>query len=447
MQNHTTKYPNLKQLELLVWRICQFFFIEIMKRILEDLDAQIAQERDTQRFRMKEKSPTVINSLFGAIPIKRNYYFDQKAHESVYLLDRYLEFEGRNALSPLVEEVALALAINGPSYRKAAETLEKFLGYRVISHEAIRQHLMASEVLQKARETVHSPVLFVEVDGLYIKHQRQSKRGKEEKIAVIHQGWETNGKRVRLKHKRHFVHDGEQPFWEAFEKFLMDEFDYDPTKHKLVINGDGAKWITACREYFKERAFYCMDRFHLAREIRRLCRKHPRYRQMQEALEAYDSQRLLTELNSAVGTLQTAEQEARLEQLIQQIEKHPQAVEDYRQWLQEQGIDTTGMRPMGSAESTMHVFAKRLKQGRSWSEKGARAMMRGLVARLDNLGLKTLFGRVEAWPTSQEEDKPPKCYAEKVTKTFEQVARDNIPYLKNKANLPVYRALKGLVGF
>ncbi|WP_188624700.1 UPF0236 family transposase-like protein, partial [Caldalkalibacillus thermarum] len=43
---------------------------------------------------------------------------------------------------------------------------------------------------------------------------------------------------------------------------------------------------TACREYFKERAFYCMDRFHLAREIRRLCRKHPRYRQMQEALEA-----------------------------------------------------------------------------------------------------------------------------------------------------------------
>ncbi|WP_276517874.1 UPF0236 family transposase-like protein [Caldalkalibacillus thermarum] len=91
--------------------------------------------------------------------------------------------------------MALALAINGPSYRKAAETLEKFLGYRVISHEAIRQHLMASEVLQKARETVHSPVLFVEVDGLYIKHQRQSKRGKEEKSLCIHQGWETNGKR------------------------------------------------------------------------------------------------------------------------------------------------------------------------------------------------------------------------------------------------------------
>ena len=427
-----------------MWRKCQEIFTQVMKKLLEDLDVQIAQERDTKRYRMKEKRPTTITSLFGEIPIERNYYLDQKNNKGVYLLDRYLEFEGGSAFSPLVEEVALELAITGSSYRKAAETLATLLGYRVISHEAIRQHLLESDLLPKAREPVHSSVLFVEVDGLYIKHQRQRKRGKEAKIAAVHQGWEVNGKRVTLKQKRHFVHDGEQPFWEAFEQFLVDEFEYEPPKHKLVINGDGA---TACREHFKGRAFYCMDRFHLAREIRRLCRKHPRYRQMQKALAGYDSQRLLTELNSAVGTLETEEKEARLEQLIQQIEKHPEAVGDYRQWLQAQGIDTTGMRPMGSAEATMHVFAKRLKQGRSWSEKGVRAMMKGLVAHLDNLSLKTLFGRVKAWTASKEEDKPPRYYVEKVSKTIEQVTRDNIPYLKGKANLPVYQALKGLVGF
>ena len=27
--------------------------------------------------------------------------------------------------------------------------------------------------------------------------------------------------------------------------------------------------------------------------------------------------------------------------------------QDYRKWLKEQGIDTKGMRPMGSAEGTM----------------------------------------------------------------------------------------------
>jgi len=40
------------------------------------------------------------------------------------------------------------------------------------------------------------------------------------------------------------------------------------------------------------------------------------------------------------------------------------------QSLEDQGIDTTGMRPMGSAKGTMSVFAKRLKNGRSWVEKG-----------------------------------------------------------------------------
>jgi len=41
-----------------------------------------------------------------------------------------------------MEEAAIELAIQGPSYRKAARTLETILGYRVISHETIRKHLL-----------------------------------------------------------------------------------------------------------------------------------------------------------------------------------------------------------------------------------------------------------------------------------------------------------------
>src|SRR5690606_29657867 len=112
---------------------------------------------------------------------------DQEKGEYVYLLDRYLEFEGGGALSPMVEEAALELAISGPSYRKAADTLEALLGYRVISHETIRQHLLQISKILKERQPVERPVLFVEVDGLYIKRQGKGKKGKEEKIAAIHQ--------------------------------------------------------------------------------------------------------------------------------------------------------------------------------------------------------------------------------------------------------------------
>lgn len=447
MQKNIIKFPNLKQVEQLVWRQLQETFSGVMKTLLEDMDKQIAEDRDKQRYRLKDKRKTTIVSLFGEINLERNYYYDREKGKYVFLLDRYLEFEGAGEFSPLVEEAALELAITGPSYRKAANTLETLLGYRVISHEAIRQHLLHVESIQREREPVHSPVLFVEVDGLYVKRQEKRRRGKEEKIAAVHQGWEINGKRVHLKGKRHFIHRGKQPFWEAFEDFLMDTFEYDPTVHKLVINGDGAGWITACREHFQGRAFFSIDRFHVARDLRSLFRKHTRYRQIRKALAAYDGENLLIELNSAVGTLESEDQEERLEQLIRQLEKYPEALGDYREWLREQGINTTGMRPMGSAEGTMSVFAKRLKNGRSWVEKGVNAMITGLVALLDHLTLKTLFGRVEKWSDANEEVKPPRHYVEKVTSTIGEATRDNLRYLKGKANIPVYRALKTLVGF
>lgn len=447
MKENNTNYPNLKQIEQLVWRMLQETFSVVMKSVLEDMDQQIAEERDKKRYRLKEKRTTTITSLFGDIQLERNYYQDQEKGEYVYLLDRYLEFEGGGALSPMVEEAALELAISGPSYRKAADMLETLLGYRVISHETIRQHLLQISTISKERQPVNGSVLFVEVDGLYIKRQRKGKKGKEEKIAAIHQGWEINGKRVSLKNKRHFVYRTNQPFWEAFEDFLIENFEYDPMVHKLVINGDGAGWITACREYFKGRAFFSIDRFHVAREIRSLFRKHPRYRQMQKALASYDGQKLLSELNSAVGTLETEAQEERLAQLIGHLEKYPEALGDYREWLKKHGIETKGMRPMGSAEATMSVFAKRLKNGRSWVDKGVSAMMTGLVAFLDKLSLKTLFGRVESWTEAKEEKKLPRRFVKKMTSTIKQTTRDNLLYLKNKANIPIYKTLKELTGF
>lgn len=447
MKQDTTAYLNLKQIEQLVWRKLQETFGLVMKHLLEEMDQQIAEERDKKQYRLLNKRSLQVVSLFGEMKLERNYYLDRKSNHYVYLLDRYLSFEQEGHLSPMVEEAAIQLAVQGPSYRKAAQTLENLLGYRVISHEAIRRHLLEIRALPKAREPVHRPVLFAEVDGLFVKHQEKGIRGKEEKIVAVHQGWEKNGKRVRLKDKRHFVYRGKKPFWEAFEDFLIDNYAYDPTVHKLVINGDGAGWITACREHFRNRAFFCIDRFHVARELRGLFRKHPRLNNVRKAFRAWDGEDLLVELNSAVGTLGSNAKEDRLNDLIQQLEQYPEALGDYRNWLKAQGIDTEDMRPMGSAEGTMSVFAKRLKNGRSWVEKGKQAMVTGLVAHLDNMGFQTLFGRAESWGEPTTEEKPPRHYEEKVAHTVGEMTRGNIQYLQGKSGLPVYRALQALQSF
>src|SRR5699024_12440192 len=119
----------------------------------------------------------------------------------------------------------------------------------VVSHLVIRKLLLNIAFVPEKFVPMHKDIVFVEVYGLYTKSQETGKKGRENKIASVHQDWKMNGKRASLKEKRHFIHEGQLPFWEEFEQYLMDTYEYDPTKHHLVINGDGAKWITSCREY------------------------------------------------------------------------------------------------------------------------------------------------------------------------------------------------------
>src|SRR5699024_5867105 len=135
-------------------------------------------------------------------------------------------------------------AVKGVSYLQESIVMVKFLDYPVVSLEGIRQQPLNTVVVPDESVPLHQDVVFVEVDGLYTKSRETGKKGREIKIASVHQGWKMNGKRASLKEKRHFIHEGQLPFWEEFEQYLMDTYEYDPTKHHLVINGDGAKWIT-----------------------------------------------------------------------------------------------------------------------------------------------------------------------------------------------------------
>ncbi len=142
-------------------------------------------------------------------------------------------------------------------------------------------------------------------------------------------------------------HEGKLPFWEEFEQYLMTTYEYNPTKHHLVINGDGAKWVTSCRDYFQHNATFVIDRFYVARDVQRLFREHSRYRSIRKKLANYDWEGFMTELNSAVGTLENEKREERLEELIAQLSQYPDALGDYCERLKGKGIDTTGFRPMG----------------------------------------------------------------------------------------------------
>ncbi|WP_347568873.1 ISLre2 family transposase [Evansella sp. AB-P1] len=441
----------MKELERITFRALQESFTQVMAEMLTKIDDEICENRDKKRFRCVDKRELKFESLFGRIELKRRYYKDRIKGGYVSLLEHYLDFDASKGMSPVVQDMAMELAVTGVSYRQAAKALEKLLGYQVISHEAIRQQVLNTEVMRKEPETIDQEVLFVEVDGLYTKSQEKNKKGREVKIASVHQGWEVNGKRTSLIKKRHFVHGGKLPFWEEFEDFLINNYEYDPVKHHLVINGDGAPWITSCRDYFQQNATFVIDRFHIAREVQRIFRDHPRYRAIRKRLATYDVDGFMVELNSAVGTIEHEKKEQRLEGLIAQLSQYPEALGDYREKLKQKGINTDNFRPMGSAEGTMSVFARRLKNGRSWSTKGLDKFIHLMVALKDRLEVKTLQGRLKQElqrkeDSSRQESKPPKHFVEKLKDSAAEATRNNLAYLQNAIGKPIVHALKGLRG-
>jgi hypothetical protein len=439
----------MKELERITYRALQESFSQVMAETLQEIDETIALGRDKKRFYLKDKRTLKFESVFGQVELKRNYYLDRETGKYVCLLDQYLSFDGTKGMSPVVQDLAIELAVTGVSYRQAGKAIEKLLGYPVISHEGIRQQLLNTEVVPEEGVPLEQDVLFVEVDGLYTKSQEKGKKGREVKIASTHQGWEMNGKRAKLIEKRHYIHEGNLPFWEEFEQYLMTAYEYDPTRHHLVVNGDGAKWITSCQDYFQHNATFVIDRFHVARDVQRLFRHHPRYRSIRKKLADYDWEGFMTELNSAVGTLENEKREERLEELIKQLSQYPKALGDYRKKLEKIGIDTTGFRPMGSAEGTMSVFARRLKNGRSWSDTGLDKFIDIMVALKDNLEIKTLQGILEQTMELTEEkkkEKPPKHFVEKLKDSAAEATRNNIGYLKQAVGKPITHALQGLRG-
>src|SRR5699024_8109287 len=135
----------------------------------------------------------------------------------------------------------------------------------------------------------------------------------------------------------------------------------------------------------------------------------------------------------------------RLKELLAQLSQYPEALGDYRDILHEKGIKTAKFRPMGSAEGTMSVFARRLKNGRSWCRDGLDRFMDVMVALKDNLEIKTLQGKLDQSLEGQKKKLakiPPKHFVEKLKDSVTEATLWNVAYLNQAVGKPVIDALK-----
>lgn len=388
-------------LESVVWEETRKGFIEAMQALLESLDATLEEARDKQQYVLKGTQVRVLQTRVGEVPVRRRYYRDTEAGEWVALLDVALGLEKRVRLTQGIKAVAVEAAVQGRSYRAAAQELAREAGRPVISHETVRQcalkagdYLEQSSSRYEAEEKRRVGMLFLEVDGFWPSLQRSRKRkgkdkqsqrriGKREvRLAVSHEGWEPRSpgsSEFRLKQRRDFTYQGGGDFWEEVVTWMEQEYDLADTW--VVINGDRAGWIRRGVQWFPH-ALYQVDRFHLLRDVKRALREQPeRVKAALEAITTGDAQGLLLLLKVAAEATEDPVRRKGIRDLYRDLRTMPEAIRDYRLQLQSRGIAVDGLRGMGATEGAVARFSARLRmQGRSWSQHGLGAMLQVLVA-------------------------------------------------------------------
>ncbi len=76
MKQNTIKLPTLKEIESDLFKTLQETFSEVLEELLTGYDREIAEQRDKGRYQLKDKRAIQMDTLFGSVSIKRNYYLD-----------------------------------------------------------------------------------------------------------------------------------------------------------------------------------------------------------------------------------------------------------------------------------------------------------------------------------------------------------------------------------
>lgn len=391
---------SFEELESGVWQQVVECFREVLVEALSRVDTLLYENRDAQRYVFKEMRSRTLMTKFGPITFKRRYYWDQEEKRFVFLLDEVLQIAKRQRVSESVRADAVEAAVTAGSFRGAAAELGRRDCQVYVSHEAIRQWSietgMALAAAQKQRQVTEGGTrkvrfLYIEADGFWPGRQRGKKA--EVRLFVIHEGWVERtpaGTEYRLVNRRDFIPDSGRDSWEQLSEFLEREYDLSDTW--VIINGDRARWIREGVTWFPK-ALYQIDRFHLKQELNHVLRHQPRLlERANAALETNDAGGLLAVLEEARTAETDSKRRGEIRRLVADLRTMPESIRDYRVRLQERGVSVEGLRGLGAAEGAVERYSARLRKvGRSWSERGLKAMMHVLAAHFHG----TLRGAVE----------------------------------------------------
>ncbi len=389
---------NFNELEEEIYKMGCEFAVHIMEQVLNQMDEQLMNERDKEKYRNKGIKTTTLKTLMGEVEYRRRIYESRDetgAKEYTYLLDAALDLDNYGLVSSNLASM-IVNSVSVCSFRETSKKISKMTG-QTISHggawnivqefgERIsKQDKKNEELLSRGcfKGDIEIPVLFEEADGVWINMQGKDRppkgRKREMKMAVAYDGWKKEGLNKYSLSNKILISGFEDvgAFRKKKEAAIASVFNIDEIEMRIV-NGDGADWIQ--KGIVDMDSHYQLDPFHRNREITRKVSDKEDRRKIRKLLSEKRLDEMLEFIWEAAENAKDERNEKNLKKLYVYFYNNKEGLTPY----QERGIKLpeppTGLvyRNLGTMEH--HVCdsaAKRMKhQKASWSKRGALNMAR-----------------------------------------------------------------------
>jgi len=189
--------------------------VELTQEILKKKDQEIFEKADKTKYRSEGFRDASIKTQYGSVPYSRRVYLTRmedgrKAY--VHLLDEELSMGKIGLVSENLAEKIADLATEA-TYRETAASVSSATGTSVsaqgawnimqrigerISREEEQDVTLMKAGKEKGVKAV--PVLFEEMDGVWIRQQDQHHEKKpmqEVKVATTYDGWDSEGEKLK----------------------------------------------------------------------------------------------------------------------------------------------------------------------------------------------------------------------------------------------------------
>ena len=389
---------------------------EITRIMLESYDKELAEERDKKVYRGKGSRRTSIKTVYGEVEYSRRVYQTktqdgQTAH--VFLLDQAMGMDKIGLISTNLAE-KIALTVTESPYRTTADIISQTcgqtisaqgvwnmmqrLGERIDEEERYAVKQMEADEAEGTREL---PVLFEEMDGVWLsmqdKHHRKRKK-QEMKVFTMYEGWdaekEKEGRSSLVGKVMLAGMEDSKTFHEKREACIRRRYDADEIGQR-ILNGDGGSWI---REPYDPEAIFQLDRYHIYQEVLRKIGDKKAQQEIRELLEKEQTGEMLEYIRMYADSVESPEEDdtrsKKARELLKYLENNREGLLPYdRQGAAipepPQGIVYKHMGVQENQNCT--VITMRMKHRRMrWSVSGANNLAKALYRRENRELMQTI---------------------------------------------------------